>query len=410
MKGSFLLGISIMSYLFVVYLKVRELRQLSKPPSKVYLKLTTLEQVKKTKAYNRDKLIMSIFELTLLLMRDLYLIKRGVLENVYTKHFMGSWYGDALFLVGYTHLQRLFDLPLGVISTFYIEAKHGFNKTTLSTFLMDFLKMSLIITVLFGPFSYVSTNIIKKYYKTSFYIYLWVFMAVFQIGLVIVYPIAIQPLFNKFEEMEESNLKTKIEKLAERVGICAKKILVMDASKRSGHSNAYFIGLTKEKRIVIYDTLLKQVDEEETLAILCHELGHWKHNHVVKMTSLVLLIQLLYLYVLNVSLNSKLFGDVVLGKDLPLLIRCIYFLMVIGAFSVPVDVLRNFISRYFEAQADRFSVSLGYGKELSSGLVKLFEKNSSNMEPDPLYAAIVHTHPTVIERIKLIEDEMNKTK
>lgn len=411
MARNFLSGISIMNYIFVVYLKTRELRQLSKPPSRTYLKLATPDQIKKTKEYNRDKLSMSIFELTLLLVRDLYLIKEGILEKVYSnKYFVNNWYGDALFLMGYAHSQRLFDLPLEVISTFYIEAKHGFNKTTLSTFLMDFLKMSLVITVIFGPFSYVVAKIINRYHKTSFYLYLWVFMAIFQIVLVIVYPVAIQPLFNKFEEMEESDLKTKIEELAKKVGFCAKKILVMDASKRSGHSNAYFVGITKEKRIVIYDTLLKQADEEEVLAILCHEFGHWKYNHVMKMASIVLLIQLFYLYVLNVSLNSKSFESFVLVKDLPLLIRCIYFLMIIGALSVPIDTLRNFISRYFEGQADKFAVSLGYGKKLSSGLIKLFEKNSSNMEPDPLYSAVVHTHPTLIERMKLIESEMNKIK
>ncbi|KAG5859581.1 peptidase M48 domain-containing protein [Encephalitozoon hellem] len=411
MAGNFLSGISIMNYIFVVYLKMRELRQLAKTPSKTYLRLATLDQIKKTKEYNRDKLVMSICELTIFLARDLYLIKQKVLERVYSaKCFANSWYGDALFLMGYAHLQRLFDLPLDVISTFYVEAKHGFNKTTLSTFMMDFLKMSIVITVILFPFLHITTGIIKRYHKTSFYLYLWAFMAIFQMVLVVVYPIFIQPLFNKFEEMKESDLRTRIEELANKVGFCAKKILVMDASKRSGHSNAYFIGITKEKRIVIYDTLLKQVNEEEVLAILCHEFGHWKYNHVAKMVSVVLLIQLLYLYILNISLNSKSLGSFVLGEELPLLIRCVYFLMIIGALSVPIDTIRNFISRYFERQADRFAVSLGYGKELSSGLVKLFEKNSGNMEPDPLYSAVVHTHPTLIERMNLIEKEMNKTK
>ncbi|ADM11131.1 CAAX prenyl protease 1 [Encephalitozoon intestinalis ATCC 50506] len=411
MAGNFLLSISIMNYVFMVYLKIRELRQLFKPPSKTYLRLATMDQIKKTKEYNRDKLFMSVFELTILLGRDIYLIKKGVLEEVYSiKYFMNSYYGDTLFLLGFAHFQRLFDLPLDLISTFYIEAKHGFNKTTFPTFLLDFVKMTAIITVIFAPFSHIVMSIIRKYQKTFFCIYLWIFIAIFQIVLVIIYPIAIQPIFNKFEEMEESDLKTKIQELAEKVGFRANKILIMDASKRSGHSNAYFIGITKEKRIVLYDTLLKQANEEEVLAILCHEFGHWKHSHVIKMASMVLLIQLFYLFILNVLMNSRSFGNFILGKDLPLLIRCVYFLMIIGALSVPIDMIKNSVSRYFERQADRFSVSLGYGKELSSGLIKLFEKNSSNMDPDPLYSAVMHTHPTLIERINLIEGEMNKIK
>lgn len=410
MAGNFLVGISIMSYVFVVYLKVRELRRLGKPPSKTYLRLATAEQIERTRMYNRDKLAMSIFELTLVLARDLYFIKKGVLEGLYTRYATGAWYGDTMFLMGYVHFQRLFDVPFEMVSTFYIEAKHGFNKATLRTFASDFLKMTVVVTCLFGPFAHVATSIIKRYYQTSFYLYLWGFMAVFQIALVIAYPVVIQPLFNTFEEMEECELKSRIQRLAERVGFCAKRILVMDASRRSGHSNAYFIGITKEKRIVIFDTLLKQVDDDEVVSILCHEFGHWKHSHTMKMAAQALLTQLVYLYILNVSLSSKAFGRMVLGGEQPLVIRCLYFLMVIGACSVPMDVARNFVSRYFERQADRFAVSLGHGKGLSSGLVKLVEKNSGNMDPDPLYAAVVHTHPTVIERLQLIESEMNKTK
>ncbi|KAM0671412.1 peptidase M48 domain-containing protein [Ordospora colligata] len=399
----------ILSYAFVVYLKLRELRKLSKKPSETYLKLASIEQIEKTKEYNRDKQIMSIFELSVMLVKDIYFIWNKVIPEMYNMYMIDKWYWDISFVIGYMYVQKMFEVPFELVSTFYIEAKHGFNKTTVVEFFKDIVKTMMVMSVIIGPFSYVVLTIIRRYYERSFYIYLWVAVAVFQIVLVVVYPIVIQPLFNKFEEMKDSELKTKITKLADRVGFRANKILVMDASLRSGHSNAYFVGIMKEKRVVIYDTLLTQVDEEEILAILCHEFGHWKHGHTLKMISFGLLVQLLYLYLLNVLLRYQDKHGMV-GVEMPLIIRCLYFLTCISAMSVPIDILGNCVSRYFERQADRFAVALGYGKELRSGLLKLYEKNNGNMDPDHLYAAVVYRHPTVIERIRLIDGEMNKSK
>jgi len=318
---------------------------------------------------------------------------------------------EVVFLLLYLHFERVFEVPFSAIGAFYVEAKHGFNKMTPATFVADFLKTSVVLTAVVAPFSYAALWIIKRYYASSFYIYLWAFSSVFQVVLVIIFPIFIQPLFNKFEEMEESPLKGRIQELAERVGFRAKRVLVMDASRRSGHSNAYIIGLTaKDRRVVLFDTLLKEVNEDEIIAILCHEFGHWKHSHVLKMIVPALLIQLGYLYLLSVSLNSKVFGAVLPMEEGPLVIRLLVFFMLLGAVNVPIEILRNCLSRHYERQADGFAVEMGYGKELCSGLIKLCEKNNSNMDPDPLYALVSHTHPVVTERIALIEREMNKAK
>lgn len=410
MVEEILLSIFIMSYLFTVYLKGRELGRLSRPASKTYLRLAPPEQIEKTRSYNRDKLMMSIVEATVSLLKDLYIIKKRVLQSIYSKYMEGGSYGEVLFLLAYFHFERVFDVPFSAVTTFYIEAKHGFNKTTAGTFILDFMKTTAVLTAIVAPFAYAALKIIRGYFGSFFYIYLWVFSSVFQIVLVIAFPIFIQPLFNKFEEMKDCDLKNRIHELANRVGFTAKKILVMDASRRSGHSNAYFIGLTKEKRIVLFDTLLKQVDEDEILAILCHEVGHWKYSHTAKMVVLALAIQLVYFYLFNISLNSKTIGKAMFYGNESLIIRILYFFMILGILTIPIDIIRNAISRCYERQADRFAVGMGYGRELSSGLVKLCEKNNSNMDPDPVYAAVVHTHPTVIERIRLIEDEMNKCK
>lgn len=405
-----LMCVLISSYLLAMYLKNRELRKLSEAPSKTYLKLATPEHIEKTRLYNKEKIIMSMIEMSLSLLKDLYIVNKRLLQHSYNTYMRKIPYGEVLFVVAYFHLERIFEIPFSIAATFYIEAKYGFNKTTPVTFIMDFVKNTLILTAIIGPFVCVMLNIIKRYCAVSFYIYLWLFSSVFQVVLVIIYPLFIQPLFNKFEEMKESDLKIKIQELAGKVGFTASKIFVMDASRRSGHSNAYFIGLTKEKRIVLFDTLFKQMNEAEILAILCHEFGHWKYSHSMKLISLALAIQLGYFYLFNSMLNSSSLENMMFYENEPLVIKILYFLMVLGVFSILVDVLRNSVSRRYEKQADRFAVEMGYGSELSSGLVKLCEENSSNMDPDPLYAAVMHTHPTAIERIRLIEEEINKVK
>lgn len=412
MIENIILAILVPNFLFREYIKFRELRRLCSPPSKMYQKLASPEQIEKTRRYSRDKLVMSSMEAALTLAKTVWLVKKRVFTKVF-QYYKGIGAGEnlaeTLYVISYLHFERVLAIPFSLVSVFYIEAKYNFNKMTARTFVMDFLKITVVLTAMLFPLMYGILKIMKMFKDTVFYPYVWLFSAVFQIFLVIIYPTYIQPLFNKFEEMEESGLKTKIEVLAERVGFRANKILVMDASTRTGHSNAYFVGITKEKRVVLFDTLLKGNSEDEILAILCHEFGHWHFSHTLINIVYGLAIQLGYLYALNMSMKSDGFGNL-LPKNMDTVVKNMYFFIFLSVFEIPQTFITNMKSRYHEKQADRFAVEMGYGKELSSGLVKIHEQNNANMDPDPLYSAATYSHPTLIERIELIEKEMNKAK
>jgi STE24 endopeptidase len=173
------------------------------------------------------------------------------------------------------------NLPFSLYFTFVIEQKHGFNKSTLGTFLMDKIKTILLIFLIGGPFLAGFIYLIDNH-RQNFAFYVWIFVFSFQLFFYTIFPTFIQPLFNKFEPLPEGELKTKIDELAKKIKFPLKKIFVIDGSKRSSHSNAYFFGLFNNKRIVLYDTLLEQCNTQEILAILGHELGHWKLDHIWK--------------------------------------------------------------------------------------------------------------------------------
>ena len=235
-------------------------------------------------------------------------------------------------------------------------------------------------------------------------------MSITQLVMVVIYPVYIQPLFNKFTELEEGTLKEKITSLCKKIGFKASKVLVMDGSKRSSHSNAYFIGLFKEKRIVLYDTLKNQMDEDEILAVLCHEFGHWYKSHTLKLVFCALIQQLFYFWSTNQLLNNEYFSKALFYQNEPLIIKLMYVVYFLNIAEIPISLSNNVLSRSFEREADVYAVKQGYGKELSSALVKLSKENKGNLSPDSLYSTFYNSHPTVVERMQLIEDEMKKIK
>lgn len=304
--------------------------------------------------------------------------------------------------------EQFLNLPFALYSTFVIEQRHGFNKQTLGLFFADKLKSMLLSSVIGAPIIS-AVILVIKWGGPRFYIYLWALVFAFSIIMISVYPTLIAPLFNKFQPLDDPDLRAKIEALASKVKFPLTKIFVVDGSRRSAHSNAYMYGFGKDKRIVIFDTLLKQVREPELEAILGHELGHWDRSHVMKMfgVSQVHLFTAFYLFGQLMGSRS-LYASFGFASQ-PTLIGLFLFFQTVWA---PIDKVLGFLitawTRYNEFEADRYATDLGYGAELQTGLVKLQIENLSNMNPDYWYSTYHYSHPPLVERLTAISERMRK--
>ena len=308
-----------------------------------------------------------------------------------------------IFLAIITLVGTVTSLPFELYSTFKIERKHGFNKQTIGLFVSDKIKSLILTFAIGGPFVALLLYIIMKG-GDYFYLYVWAFMFVFSVFMMTIVPVFIMPLFNKYEPLEEGELKKQIYALADRLKYPLTKLFVMDGSKRSSHSNAFMFGFGNNKRIVLFDTLLKQVSRDEILAILGHELGHWKMGHTL---SNFIVTQLyfgaaFYAFALTYGSNElyAAFGFNDPNRPKPHIIALMLFFQTLWA---PVDKVLNFIltvnSRRNEFQADKFSVDLGMSKKLQSALCKIHLENLGAMCPDPWYSMYHYSHPPLVERL-----------
>lgn len=299
-------------------------------------------------------------------------------------------------------------MPFELYSIFVIEERHGFNKQTIGLFFMDKVKM-LGLSFIFGVPVLSAILHIIKWGGEWFWLYVWAFLVVFQLFVMTIYPTVIAPLFNKFTPLEEGELRKQIEQLAARVQFPLYKLFVVDGSKRSGHSNAYFYGFFKNKRIVLYDTLLKQMQTPEILAALAHELGHWKMNHVPKLLLIHQFQSLVSLFLFGVFLNWTPMYEAFGFTSKPTMIGLLLFF---GFIMSPVDHIlgfaMNFLNRSFEFQADAFACKLGHASDLRGGLIKLNTENLSNPNPDKLYSMYHYSHPPLLERLKAISNKKSQ--
>lgn len=396
-----MMSVMIINLMIATYLKMRNILSIYKKDPKDNTDLIIVQK------YNRDKLFFSIFSLVLSTIRDIIVIKYRIYQQIYNKWFVNMYMSEVCFFLAIINISSLLDLPLDLFNTFVIEQMYGFNNTTLTVYAVDFIKKNLIINILIFLVLNVVLNLVYKF-LSSFWLYLWVFLSIFQLIMVVIYPVYIQPLFNKFDELEEGDLKDKINELSKKIGFQASKIFIMDGSKRSSHSNAYFTGLTKEKRIVLFDTLLKDLSTNEILAVLCHEFGHWFNFHIIKQISFILLQHLLYFWMTNQVLNSEYISKNLFFQNEPLIIKLMYVSFLLTILEFPMMLVNNIISRKYEREADIFAVKQNYGEDLIKGLNMLEKSNKSHQSPDWLYSMCYNSHPTVLERVDLIENEMKK--
>ena len=315
-----------------------------------------------------------------------------------------------VFMFLLTMHDTVISIPFALYKTFYLEQKHGFNKSSLSLFIRDRL-MSLALTIVLG-FPVASFVVwLVRWGGPYFYYYVWSFLFVMSIVMMTIYPTLIAPLFNKYTPLDKGPLYEAIEKLAKRVEFPLTKLFVVDGSKRSAHSNAYFYGFFKNKRIVLYDTLVEQVEQSELLAILGHEIGHWKLWHtqqgfiITQLYSFALFLAFSFVqsnHAMFTSFGFN-FSQNIAEHPTPVFVGLMLFSQ---TFWSPVDKLlslfMNFNSRRNEFAADRYAQSLGMEDDLCKGLIKISIENLGNMVPDSLYSLYHFSHPPLVERLSAL--------
>jgi STE24 endopeptidase len=316
---------------------------------------------------------------------------------------MGAGMWQQLALLGsFVVIGGIIDLPFTLYQTFVIEERFGFNKMTAKLWLADLLKSSLIGAAVGLPLAALVLWMMGAT-GSLWWLYTWLFWMAFNLLLLVIYPTVIAPLFNKFLPLEDESLKARVTALMQRCGFAAKGLFVMDGSKRSAHANAYFTGFGASKRVVFYDTLLKQLSPDEVDAVLAHELGHFKHKHVVKRMvsmfamSLVGFALLGYLsqqawFYLGLSVRPSPTG----GNDA---LALLLFMMAIPVFTVFISPILAQFSRKHEFEADAYAVAQTNGQDLKNALLKLYEDNASTLTPDPLFVKFYYSHPPASERL-----------
>jgi STE24 endopeptidase len=294
------------------------------------------------------------------------------------------------------------DLPFTLYQTFVIEERFGFNKMTLKLWLADLVKATLLGTLIGLP---IAALILWLMGAAGHLWWLWawgVWMA-FNLLLLVVYPMFIAPLFNKFKPLDDETIKARVTELMRRCGFAAKGLFVMDGSKRSAHGNAYFTGFGAAKRVVFYDTLLAKLSPSEVDAVLAHELGHFKYKHIVKRVAAMFALSLVGFALLG-WLSTRSWFYVGLGVQPNLsgpndALALLLFLMAVPVFTFFVSPLMARVSRKHEFEADAYAVQQTNGRDLSSALLKLYEDNASTLTPDPVYVKFYYSHPPASERL-----------
>lgn len=295
-------------------------------------------------------------------------------------------------------------LPFLYYSTFVIEEKHGFNKTTIKTFILDKIKGYLLGAVIGGVLVYVLLSLILNMGE-NFWLVFWAIATVLVLGLNMFYTSLILPLFNKLTPLEDGELKTAIADYCQKEGFPGTKVFVIDGSKRSSKANAFFSGIGSQKKVVLYDTLINNHSISELVAVLAHEVGHYKKKHIVQgfvasILQMGFMLFALSLFVFNPDMSKALGAD-----QLAVHINLIAFGLLFAPVSMISGLIMNLVSRKNEFEADAFAAETFSGKELATALKKLSVDNLSNLTPHPLYVFFHYSHPPMLQRLKAMNQD-----
>ncbi|WP_455202732.1 M48 family metallopeptidase [Kaarinaea lacus] len=332
----------------------------------------------------------------------------NIIDQFWQEMELGGLTSGVGTLVSVFVIITFLEVPLSLYSTFVIEEKFGFNKSTIKLFITDLLKQTALSILLGVPLAFLVLWLMESS-GSLWWIYVWLVWTAFTLFLMWAYPSWIAPLFNKFTPLENSELIQRINALLLRCGFSSNGVFVMDGSKRSGHGNAYFTGFGNQKRIVFFDTLLKTLDSDEIEAVLAHELGHFKHKHVIKRILTMSLMSLCALAILGWVMQQPWFYEG-LGVSTPSThMALLLFLLVMPVFSFFVQPVSAFFMRKHEFEADTYAAKQTNALHLIQALVKLYSENASTLTPDPLFSAFHDSHPPAPVRIAFLSSKLNET-
>jgi len=367
----------------------------------------SLEAHQKAADYTEAKVKTGLFELMIgsafLL---LWTLAGGLqlLDNWLRTFGMSEIFTGTALILGVFAIMAILELPLSLFKIFKIEQSFGFNKMTPKIFFVDLLKHTIVGFLIGAPLLLFVLWIMENS-GTYWWIYVWFTWLTFSLLMMWAYPAFIAPIFNKFRELENDELKTRIESLLARNGFKSNGIFVMDGSTRSTHGNAYFTGLGANKRIVFFDTLINELSYDEIEAVLAHELGHFKCNHIRKRILLLATIFFIGLAVLGWLINQTWFYNGLGINETSTYMALLLFVMISPAFTFFMQPIFSFISRQHEFEADDFAAGQAQTENLITALVNLYRENANTLTPDPLYSAFHDSHPPAPIRISHLKNK-----
>jgi STE24 endopeptidase len=407
--GFIILAILFLIDLFEIFLNILNIKQLNnmtRKPTEKLLSIYGENNLKKSLDYQKEKTKLSIYNNIFNIPVFYGIFLTGILAN-YLNFINNNFSGDVLkgilFFISFILFTFFTNLPFSLYDTFVIEKKYNFSKITFKLFIRD--------TILGGIVSFVLVSILAasvisfiKFTGNLWWIYASVFTVLFSLFLTYIYPSFIAPLFNKFQPLEEGELKDKIFEISQKADFSLENVYKMDASKRTTHSNAYFTGIGKKKRIVLFDTLLKKHSAKEIISILAHELGHFKLGHIKKMLFLSSIIITAGFFGANTIINQNF---IYTAFSFPKSVYIGLFICTI-LFSPVNFIIQPFLSalsRKHEFEADKFGVKLTNDIDtFMLTLKKLYKDNLANPLPHHLYKTFYYSHPTLLERITELEE------
>ena len=310
---------------------------------------------------------------------------------------------SCIFFMIFHLLTTFLGMPFSYYSTFVIEEKYGFNKTTLKTFIVDKIKglfISSVFIIVLTSLAIVSI----EYFSTGFWIWLWIGLSLFMVFLNMFYADLIVPIFNKLTPLENGELRSKIESYSKKVGYSLKNIFVIDGSKRSTKANAFFSGLGPRKTIALYDTLIEKHTDEELVSVLAHEVGHFKKKHILVSMFLTILQLGIMCYLFELCMNMEVIASSLGSSKMNFHIGIIAFSFLYSPIGLITGILMNILSRKNEYEADKFAKDTYNGNFLELALKKLSVDSLSNLYPHPLYVFVHYSHPPLLKRLARLKD------
>ena len=393
------------------YLATRQIRHVAKHRNQVpaaFASTITLAAHQKAADYTIAKARLGLLEMAFAsalllgwtLLGGIDLLNRAIVNSGLTAY--GSLVPQLVLLAAFGLISGLLDLPFTLYKTFRLEERFGFNKMTFKLWLADLVKSTGVGIVVGLPIVALILWLMGSA-GSLWWLWTWVVWMGFNLLVLVLFPTVIAPLFNKFKPLDDEALKARVTALMQRCGFAAKGLFVMDGSRRSAHANAYFTGFGASKRVVFYDTLLQQLNPAEVDAVLAHELGHFKHKHIIKRIAVMFAMSLAGFALLG-WLSSQVWFYTGLGVRPNLLdannaLALLLFLLVVPLLSFFVSPLMAQLSRQQEFEADAYAVAQTNGRDLQSALLKLYKDNASTLTPDPVFVKFYYSHPPASERL-----------